>query len=198
MLYEAGERPSDIAGQRRRLEAMAAAPNQAMWLLELAGEVQGFAALLGGGLARNRHCALVVMGLRSGARGQGWGERLLRTLIATARDLGIHRLELGVMAHNEVAHALYRKCGFVEEGVRRQAYRLDEGYVDEIAMGLLLPLAPRCWSGALDWGRLVGKPSRQGGAHEGDIAALAGSLRCLVPGVGTHTGEPALLRAGTP
>lgn len=26
MLYEAGERPSDIAGQRRRLEAMAAAP----------------------------------------------------------------------------------------------------------------------------------------------------------------------------
>ncbi|BBR08833.1 GNAT family N-acetyltransferase [Aeromonas caviae] len=140
MLYEAGERPSDIEGQRRRLEAMAAAPNQAMWLLELAGEVQGFAALLGGGLARNRHCALVVMGLRSGARGQGWGERLLRTLIATARDLGIHRLELGVMAHNEVAHALYRKCGFVEEGVRRQAYRLDEGYVDEISMGLWLPL----------------------------------------------------------
>lgn len=44
------------------------------------------------------------------------------------------------MAHNEVAHALYRKCGFVEEGVRRQAYRLDEGYVDEISMGLLLPL----------------------------------------------------------
>ena len=140
MLYEAGERPSDIAGQRRRLEAMAAAPNQAMWLLELAGEVQGFAAPLGGGRARNRHCALVVMGLCSRARGQGWGERLLRTLIATARDLGIHRLELGVMAHNEVAHALYRKCGFVEEGVRRQAYRLDEGYVDEISMGLLLPL----------------------------------------------------------
>ncbi|WP_324036039.1 GNAT family N-acetyltransferase [Aeromonas caviae] len=132
MLYEAGERPSDIEGQRRRLEAMAAAPNQAMWLLELAGEVQGFAALLGGGL--------VVMGLRSRARGQGWGERLLRTLIAAARELGIHRLELGVMAHNEVAHALYRKCGFVEEGVRRQAYRLDEGYVDEISMGLLLPL----------------------------------------------------------
>ncbi|MBP4041791.1 hypothetical protein J9885_11090 [Aeromonas sp. SrichE-2G] len=26
------------------------------------------------------------------------------------------------------------------EGLRRQAYRLDEGYVDEITMGLLLPL----------------------------------------------------------
>ncbi|HDZ8836355.1 TPA: GNAT family N-acetyltransferase, partial [Aeromonas dhakensis] len=52
MLYEAGERPSDIEGQRQRLEAMVAAPNQAMWLLVLAGEVQGFAVLIGGGLAR--------------------------------------------------------------------------------------------------------------------------------------------------
>ncbi len=44
------------------------------------------------------------------------------------------------MVNNEVAHALYRKCGFMDEGLRRQAYRLDEGYVDEITMGLLLPL----------------------------------------------------------
>lgn len=95
MLHEAGERPSDIEGQRRRLAAMAAAPNQAMWLLELAGEVQGFAVLIGGGLARNRHCALVVMGLRSSARGLGWGERLLRTLIAAAGELGIPAVGAG-------------------------------------------------------------------------------------------------------
>jgi len=139
MLYEAGERPSNIEGQRQRLAAMRGTANQRMWLLVLAGEVQGFAVLIGGGLARNRHCALVVMGLRSSARGQGWGERLLRTLIASAPDCGISRLELGVMAHNEVAHSLYRKCGFRDEGLRRQAYRLDEGYVDEISMGLLLP-----------------------------------------------------------
>ncbi|WP_265463211.1 GNAT family N-acetyltransferase [Aeromonas salmonicida] len=139
MLYEAGERPSDVEGQRQRLAAMRASPNQRMWLLSLGGEVQGFAVLLGGNMHRNRHCALVVMGLRPSARGQGWGERLLRTLIDAASDLGINRLELGVMAHNEVAHSLYRKCGFRDEGLRRQAYQLDEGYVDEISMGLLLP-----------------------------------------------------------
>lgn len=143
MLHEAGERASNIEGQRQRLAVMQGTANQRMWLLVLAGEVQGFAVLIGGGLARNRHCALVVMGLRSSARGQGWGERLLRTLIASAPDCGISRLELGVMAHNEVAHSLYRKCGFRDEGLRRQAYRLDEGYVDEISMGLLLPfMAP--------------------------------------------------------
>lgn len=139
MLYEAGERPSDVEGQRQRLATMAASPNQRIWLLELAGEVQGFAVMIGGGLQRNRHSALVVMGLRPGAHGLGWGERLLTTLIAAAPECGISRLELGVMAHNEVAHSLYRKCGFLDEGLRRQAYRLDEGYVDEISMGLLLP-----------------------------------------------------------
>ena len=132
MLYEAGERPSDVEGQRQRLAAMQASPNQRMWLLSLGGEVQDFAVLLGGNMHRNRHCALVVMGLRPSARGQGWGERLLCMLIEAASDLG-------VMAHNEVAHSLYRKCGFRDEGLRRQAYRLDEGYVDEISMGLLLP-----------------------------------------------------------
>ncbi|MCS3456211.1 ribosomal protein S18 acetylase RimI-like enzyme [Aeromonas sp. BIGb0405] len=139
MLFEAGERPSDIEGLRQRLEAMAAAPNQAMWLLVLDGEVEGFALMIGGGLRRNRHCALVVMGLRSSARGLGWGERLLRTLIAAAPGCGISRLELGVMAHNEAAHGLYRKCGFIDEGIRRNAYRLDDRDVDEISMGLLLP-----------------------------------------------------------
>jgi ribosomal protein S18 acetylase RimI-like enzyme len=139
MLFEAGERPSDIEGQRQRLEAMAAAPNQAMWLLVLDGEVEGFALMIGGGLRRNRHCALVVMGLRSSARGLGWGERLLRTLIAAAPGCGISRLELGVMARNEAAHGLYRKCGFIDEGIRRNAYRLDDRDVDEISMGLLLP-----------------------------------------------------------
>ncbi|MGY4027239.1 N-acetyltransferase family protein [Aeromonas rivuli] len=143
MLFEAGERPSDIEGQRQRLEAMAAAPNQAMWLLVLDGEVEGFALMIGGGLRRNRHCALIVMGLRSSARGLGWGERLLRTLIAAAPGCGISRLELGVMAHNEAAHGLYRKCGFIDEGIRRNAYRLDDHDVDEISMGLLLlPDAP--------------------------------------------------------
>ena len=71
MLHEAGERPSNIEGQRQRLAAMQGTANQRMWLLVLAGEVQGFAVLIGGGLARSRHCALVVMGLRSSARGQG-------------------------------------------------------------------------------------------------------------------------------
>ena len=139
MLFEAGERPSNIEGQRQRLAAMQASANQRMWLLTLADEVQGFALMIGGGLLRNRHCALIVMGLRQGARGQGWGERLLRTLIAAAPGCGISRLELGVMAHNEAAHGLYRKCGFIDEGIRRNAYRLDDRDVDEISMGLLLP-----------------------------------------------------------
>ena len=72
MLYEAGERPRTSRGSAGGSRPWSR-PQSGHVAAGAGGEVQGFAALLGGGLARNRHCALVVMGLRSGARGQGWG-----------------------------------------------------------------------------------------------------------------------------
>ncbi len=48
MLFEAGERPSDIEGQRQRLDAMQSSQNQRIWLLELGQELQGFAVMMGG------------------------------------------------------------------------------------------------------------------------------------------------------
>jgi hypothetical protein len=67
------------------------------------------------------------------------GERLLRTLIATCRDLGIHRWA-GSDGPQRGGPRLVSQVRVRGGRVRRQAYRLDEGYVDEISMGLLLPL----------------------------------------------------------
>ena len=124
-------------GQRQRLTMAAGQPACGCWCWPPGGA--GFAVLIGGGLARNRPLRPGGDGLRSSARGQGWGERLLRTPDRECTGLRHQQTGAGVMAHNEVAHSLYRKCGFMDEGLRRQAYRLDEGYVDEISMGLLLP-----------------------------------------------------------
>ena len=38
--------------------------------------------------------------------------------IEWARERGLHKLSLGVFAHNAAAIALYRKFGFLEEGRR--------------------------------------------------------------------------------
>ena len=72
-------------------------------------------------------------------RGRGVGSSLLAAAIEWARECGLHKLSLGVFAHNATAIALYRKFGFVEEGRRVKQYRRASGELwDAIEMGLLL------------------------------------------------------------
>jgi len=60
--------------------------------------------------------------------------------IEWARARGdLHKLSLGVFAHNAAGIALYRKYGFVEEGRRDKHYRRQSGELwDSVDMGLLL------------------------------------------------------------
>ncbi len=72
-------------------------------------------------------------------RGRGVGSALLAAAIEWARERGLHKLSLGVFAHNAAAIALYRKYGFVEEGRRVKHYRRASGELwDALDMGLLL------------------------------------------------------------
>ncbi len=74
-----------------------------------------------------------------GWRGRGVGSALLTAAAGWARSRGLHKLCLEVFAHNTAAIALYRKCGFREEGRRPQQYRRASGELwDTIVMGLLL------------------------------------------------------------
>jgi RimJ/RimL family protein N-acetyltransferase len=72
-------------------------------------------------------------------RGRGVGSALLQAAIVWARDQGLHKLALEVFAHNAAGIALYRKCGFVEEGHRVKHYRRANGELwDALVMGLPL------------------------------------------------------------
>jgi RimJ/RimL family protein N-acetyltransferase len=72
-------------------------------------------------------------------RGRGVGSALLAAAIEWARERNLHKLILGVFAHNAAAIALYRKFGFVEEGRRVKQYRRANGELwDAVDMGLLL------------------------------------------------------------
>ena len=75
----------------------------------------------------------------AGWRGRGVGSGLLQAAIEWSRAEGLHKLCLEVFPTNAPALALYRKCGFVEEGCRVEQYRRASGeHWDSIAMGLLL------------------------------------------------------------
>jgi L-amino acid N-acyltransferase YncA len=72
-------------------------------------------------------------------RGRGVGSALLRAAIDWARGHGLHKLCLEVFAQNAAAIALYRNCGFIEEGRRARQYRRASGELwDTIMMGLVL------------------------------------------------------------
>ncbi|KAF9077638.1 acyl-CoA N-acyltransferase [Rhodocollybia butyracea] len=53
------------------------------------------------------------------------------------RELGLHRLTLSVFSHNEAAFKLYKKAGFIEEGVLRKTCWSDEKWQDAFAMAIL-------------------------------------------------------------
>jgi RimJ/RimL family protein N-acetyltransferase len=110
------------------------------WLLYADRRVVGHLELRGGRLAAEMHRATLGMGLLRAFTQQGHGARLVETAVRWARDTaGLRWLDLGVFANNAPARKLYARMGFVEIGLRRDAFRLDAGpTVDDVQMALSL------------------------------------------------------------
>ena len=73
-------------------------------------------------------------------RNRGIGTEATRLFLAYGfEQLGLHRISLDVFAFNPRAQRVYEKVGFRVEGVRRDALRFDDEYVEEIMMAILAP-----------------------------------------------------------
>lgn len=84
-------------------------------------------------IAAQAHTCTLGMLLAPDFRGRGLGEPLLRATVAACSGK-FERVQLNVYSHNERAHRLYLRCGFVEEGRRRGAWKLDGVTSDIIDM----------------------------------------------------------------
>ncbi|OZM71063.1 GNAT family N-acetyltransferase [Amycolatopsis antarctica] len=70
--------------------------------------------------------------------GRGHGTTATRCVLDFAfGPLGLHRVSLDVAAYNPRARRVYEKCGFVAEGVLRQAIHWDCRWHDSILMAVL-------------------------------------------------------------
>ena len=85
----------------------------------------------------HKHVGILGMGVISGYRNKGIGTKLINTAIKHARSRGIERIELEVYASNIIAQKLYKKIGFVQEGVKRKGKKINNQYEDVIMMGIL-------------------------------------------------------------
>jgi putative acetyltransferase len=134
--------PSE-ATWRERLEAKSS--NGDVQLVALAkGQLVAMAGLHANPHIRRRHAMHLGMAVTVPAQGKGVGSALMAALIDYAdRWVAVMRIELTVFTDNERAIALYRKFGFVQEGIFR-AYGLRDGrYQDVLAMARLHPSPPR-------------------------------------------------------
>lgn len=84
------------------------------------------------------HCGTLGMGVRKDFRRLGIGTRLLEQTIGEAKKLGLERIELEVFASNTAAIRLYEKAGFLVEGVKKKARKLDGEHDDLVEMALFI------------------------------------------------------------
>lgn len=105
-------------------------PASRCWVADLDGKV--IAMLVGWLIVDEFHVATIAT--HPDFRGRGIGRDLLLRALHLAKAEGARKSFLEVREGNEVARAMYRKFGFVEEGRRKEYYK-DNGE-DAILMSL--------------------------------------------------------------
>lgn len=112
------------------------------WLLfnQEEDRIIGYAEVRGGKFDEDLHRAALAMGIDTSSRRAGLGRGLLQKVVDWAHyQNDLQWLDLTVFSSNQAARRLYATAGFVESGIRRDAYRFSEGEtVDEISMSLRL------------------------------------------------------------
>lgn len=83
---------------------------------------------------RLKHRGFLGMGCLPEFRGQGVGSKLMEKALEHAKAQGFEKIELSVYTTNSNAVNLYKKFGFVEEGLIKKYRKLGDQYFDCINM----------------------------------------------------------------
>jgi RimJ/RimL family protein N-acetyltransferase len=140
MLLEPAEFTATAEQERQSIRRMSERTNSRLLVAALESALIGFVAAMGGERNRQRHAALIVLGVARDHWSKGIGARLLGEIVAWAPAAGLKRVELTVHTTNARAIALYRKCGFEVEGTRQCSLLVDGQYVDEYLMSFITPI----------------------------------------------------------
>jgi len=86
-------------------------------------------------------CRSAQLQIRIGEKKQqnkGFGTIATKQLLEFGfKDLNLNRIYLDVFENNERARRLYARCGFIEEGVKRESAFIDGEYINLIQMSVL-------------------------------------------------------------
>ncbi|ARS91341.1 GNAT family N-acetyltransferase [Natrarchaeobaculum aegyptiacum] len=98
------------------------------------GEVIGWTHLDLPHVEKLRDTAQLTVGVRPEYRGQGIGSQLLTRGLDWAEANGYRKVYNSVPATNDTALAFLEAHGWNTEGIRKDHYTIDDGFVDELLM----------------------------------------------------------------
>ena len=137
--YQWAQKPGVFAEKNARawIKRMSRAGESACWVIEHDGRPIGFANY------RDYHpkgkSAEIGIGIGDP---ELWGRHLGRDALEVLvrylfDDLGLHRVGLSVVSFNDRAICMYKAVGFEVEGIERDGVGTEDGFVDDVKMGLV-------------------------------------------------------------
>jgi len=122
---------------KQKAHERTAMPNRQIFVAIYDGEIAGNVNIT---IKKGKSSHVGSVGIMLGKKfwGKKIGSALVERTIEYAKKKKLKRLELEVFPDNPQAIGLYKKFGFVEEGIKRKGLKRGNKYFDEILMGKLL------------------------------------------------------------
>jgi putative acetyltransferase len=108
-----------------------------MYMASLESQAIGWCCIYQNMHLNFQHLGQLFIGVLKPWQGFGVGKSLLSIALDKAWLNGLHRIELEVCVSNTPAVRLYSKFGFQTEGIKRNAYYVDNHYEDLLVMSIL-------------------------------------------------------------
>ena len=88
--------------------------------------------------AVNQNAELQIRIGEESYQNRGFGTKVTQILVEFGfRDLNLNRIYLDVFQNNKRATKPYAKCGFVEEGIKRESVFIDGEFINIVQMSIL-------------------------------------------------------------
>ncbi|WP_061994776.1 GNAT family N-acetyltransferase [Clostridium sp. ATCC 25772] len=107
-------------------------------IAEMEGKIVGCTTLQKGNSIRTRHVSTFGITILKEYSGLKIGSALIKRVIEWAKVNEIEKIELEVFSKNVVAIGLYKKFGFIVEGVRNKNIKINGNYEDTLLLAKFL------------------------------------------------------------
>lgn len=139
LTFGAGQFGRSVEQEEDFIENALKKGNALFIIAEINGKVVGNLNFSGGPRKRTAHVGEFGVSILKEYWGNGIGEELIKYLISWSESSGIIRkINLRVRTDNTRGINLYKKLGFLEEGIVKRDFLINGEFYDSLLMGLLI------------------------------------------------------------